>query len=150
MRSLFYGLLLIAGAESAALACTCISPGTPEETRPIARQAVQRAAAIVEVDVLSEYRDGGLGEHVRVRRLLWGEAPAEFRIQRREFASSASCDLLLTRGERRLLILYPVRRGRFAIQSLCDDFLLNEPGHLAVTLEEARRRGAPIPDGERG
>ena len=145
MRRLLTGLLLIVAAEGAALACSCIAPGTPEQSRPMAREAVRDAVAIVEADVLSEYRRGGLGEQVRVRRVLWGRAPREFRIERREFASSASCDLLLTRGQRKVLILYPAptrRRGgrRFTIQNLCSDFLLSDRGHLAVTLQEARRR----------
>lgn len=160
MRSFFYALLLIAAAESAALACSCIAPGPPESMRPMARQAVERAVAIVEADVLSEYRVGGPGERVRVRRILWGEAPPEFRIARGEFASSASCDLLLTRGDRKLLIVYPVRQGdglgrplgpgRFTIQDLCSDFLLSDRGYLQVTLEEARRRDEAASPGERG
>jgi hypothetical protein len=167
MRKLLSGLLLIAAAEGAALACSCIAPGSPEESRPFARQAVQRAVAIVEADVLSEYRPSGLGEQVRVRQVLWGEAPREFRIARREFASSASCDLLLTRGERKILILYSPEDsrlnfdgsqdardwdGQFAIQNLCSDFLLSDRGYLAVTLEEARRLrdDSPTIRGERG
>ena len=145
MRKLLSGLLLILAAESAALACSCIAPPGPEESRRFARDAVRHAVAIVEVDVLSEYRPGGLGEQVRLRRLLWGSAPRDFRIARGGFASSASCDLLLRRGRRKMLILYPPagdrRRGpHFAIQSLCSDFLLSERGYLAVTLQEARRR----------
>ena len=162
MRTFVYAVLLIAAAESAALACSYIAPGPPEEMRPMARQAVERAVAIVEADVLSEYRVGGPGERVRVRRVLWGDAPTEFQIARGEFASSASCDLLLTRGERKVLILYPAdggdglgRRlgpGRFTIQSLCSDFLLSDRGYLDITLEEARRlrrHGSHRP-GERG
>ena len=165
MRKLLTGLLLIAAAEGAALACSCIAPGTPEEDRSHAREAVQRASAIVEGEALSEYRPGGPGEKVSVRRVLWGEAPAEFRIARPEFASGASCDLLLAKGQRKLLILYdPADRlepaGRsgagpkprtYAIHSLCSDFLLGDPGHLRVTLEEARRRrDQPGHAGERG
>ena len=151
MRRLLLALSLFVALEAAALACSCIAPGTPEESRVHARQAVRRAVAIVEVEVLSEYRPGGEGELVRVRRLLWGEAPPELRLARREFASSASCDLLLTRGQRKLLILSPAPDGRFVMQSLCSDFLLSDRGYLDVTLEEARRRGASsAPPGERG
>ena len=160
MRKLLTGLLLILAAEGAALACSCIAPGTPEESREIAREIVRNAVAIVEVDVLSEYRVGGEGELVRVRNVLWGQAPREFRIARGEFASSSSCDLLLERGQRKHLILYPVGQGEFAerrsgrgdfeIHSLCSDFLLSDRGYLAVTLEEARRRNDAVAAGERG
>ena len=162
MHKLLLFLLLALAAEGVALACSCVRPGTPEESRPLARQVVLGAVAIVEAEALSEYRPGGLGEQVRVHRVLWGEAPREFRIARTAFDSGASCDLLLAPGERTLLILYPVgargdgmgRRlgpGQFRIQSLCADFLLSEPGHLQVLIEEARRRGnASPPRGERG
>ncbi len=145
MRKFLIGLALVAAAETAALACSCIAPGTPEESRSVARETLRGAVAIVEADVLSEYRPGGAGEQVRVRRLLWGRAPRDLRIERRDFASSASCDLLLSRGQRRFLILYPAENRRYAgrrfrIQSLCSDFLVSDRGFLAVTLEEARRR----------
>jgi hypothetical protein len=161
MRKFLAGLLLVVAAEGIALACSCIAPGAPEESRAYAREAVQRALAIVEADVLSEYRPGGPGERIRVRKVLWGEAPAEFRIARGPFASGASCDLLLGAGQRKMLILYDPAdaidrprtgepaKGTLSIQSLCSDFLVSEPGHLQITLEEARRRGAPV-EGERG
>ena len=126
--------------------------------RAFAREAVRNAVAIVEVDVLSEYSPGGDGELVRVVRTLWGEAPREVRLARSEFASSASCDLRLARGQRKLLILSRGQGGRFVMQNLCSDFLLGDGGYLDVTLDEARRRGeAPLrlakgasPRGRRG
>jgi hypothetical protein len=152
MRHLWLGLVAAAALETAALACSCIVPGTPEESRTFARDAVRNAVAIVDADVLSEYRPGGDGERVRVRSILWGEAPREFHIARREFASSASCDLLLARGQRKVLLITPASDGQFTIQSLCSDFLLGDGGYLAVTLEEARRRdgGVAPKAGERG
>jgi hypothetical protein len=145
MRLFPIGLALAMAAETAALACSCLPPGTPAQSRPLAREAVKRAVAIVDVQVLSDYSAGGAGERVRVRRTLWGKAPAEFRIERSDHASSASCDALLEKGQRKLLILYPARnprqRGRqFAMQSLCSDYLVSDRGFLQVTLEEARRR----------
>ena len=164
-RSFGLALLLVAAAESAALACSCLAPGTPQETHRRAREALRNAVAIVEADVLSEYRGGSEGERVRVVRTLWGEAPEEFRVARGEFASSAACDMLLAQGERRLLILYDpedilevsrsesyrARPGEFSIQSICSDYLVRD-GYLNVTLQEARRlrRGAGRPGGERG
>ena len=143
MRKLLLGILLVAAADGAALACSCIAPGTPEQSRGLARDAVRNAIAIVEVEVLSGYRPGSIGEEVRVRNVLWGRAPSSFGIERRAMPSSASCDLLLTTGQRKVLILYPAATGRhrrFVIQSTCADFLVNSRGHLAVTLQEARRR----------
>lgn len=142
MRHVLIGLALVAAAETAALACSCLAPATPAQSRPMAREAVREAVAIAEVQVLSGYRPGGAGERVRVRKLLWGKAPGAFRIERSGFASSASCDLLLVPGQRKRLILYPAadprQRGRaFRMQSLCSDYLL-DGRFLAVTLQEAR------------
>ena len=149
MRFFLAGLLLVAAAEGAALACSCIAPGTPEESRGFAREAVRNAVAIVEVDVLSEYSPGG-DELVRVVRTLWGEAPGEVRLARSEFAGGTSCDLRLARGQRKRLILSRGQDGRFVMQNLCSDFLLGDGGYLDVTLDEARRRGGAAPAGERG
>lgn len=145
MRNLLLGLSLILGLEAAALACSCMAPGSPEASRSMARQAMVNAVAVVEVDVLSEYRPGGPGELVRLRRTLFGDAPKTFRIQRGSFASGASCDLLLRKGERKVLILSEPGENRFTgkrfqIQSLCSDYLTSDRGYLAVTLQEARRR----------
>jgi hypothetical protein len=144
MRKFLIGMALLAAAETAALACSCIAPGTPGESRPLAREALKDAVAIVEGEALSEYRPGRAGERVRVRRVLWGKAPKEFAVERGAFDSSASCALLLERGKRKILILHPARSaaragGRFRIQSLCSDFLVSERGFLAMTLQEARR-----------
>ncbi len=111
----------------------------------MAREVVKNAVAIVEVDVLSEYRSGGRGERVRLRRTLFGRAPSSFAIQRGPHASDASCDLLLRKGQRKVLILSNPAGNRFTglrfhIQSLCSDYLTSDRGYLAVTLQEARRR----------
>ncbi len=147
MRHLLLGLALIASAEGAALACSCLAPGTREQSRAMAREAVAEASAIVEVEVLSEYdARSRRGEQVRVLRTLFGRAPATFGIERNHPPSSASCDLGLTRGERRVLILYPANArgarpcGSARIHGLCSDTLVNGPDFLAMTLEEARRR----------
>jgi hypothetical protein len=146
MRKLLLGLSLLLGLEAAALACSCMAPESPEASRGIAREVVRNAVAIVEVDVLSEYRPGpgGAGETVRLRRTLFGSAPKTFRIQRGPSASDASCDLLLRKGQRKVLILSGPAGNRFTgqrfqIQSLCSDYLTSNRGYLAVTLQEARR-----------
>ena len=147
MRHLLLGLALIASAEGTALACSCLAPGTPAESRAMAREAVAQASAIVEVEVISGYDErSGRGERVRVLRTLFGEAPANFEIARNHPPSSASCDIDLPQGQRRVLILYPPEAGgsrpcgRSRIQNLCSDYLVQSPDFLAMTLEEARRR----------
>jgi hypothetical protein len=145
MRKILLGLSLIIGLEAAALACSCGAPGSPEESRAEARQVAGNVVAIVEVDVLSQYRLGGPGELVRLRRTLFGKAPKSFRIHRGPFASDASCDLLLKKGQRKVLILSkpPGRRSAapsFQMQSLCSDYLTSDRGYLSVLLEEARLR----------
>ncbi len=111
----------------------------------MAREIARDVVAIVEVDVLSEYRPHGPGELVRLRRTLFGQAPRTFRIRRGPDASDASCDLLLRKGQRKVLILSkPAGNSftgrRYAIQSLCSDFLTSDRGYLRVLLQEARRR----------
>ncbi len=143
MRKLVVALSLLIGVEAAALACSCIAPGTPEQSRSLAREATRNAVAIVQVQALSEYRPGGPGELVRVHRTYVGKAPRTFRIERSDFASSASCDVLLTKGQRKVLILSrpekPTRgTATYRIQSLCSDYL-TEPMFLPITLQEARR-----------
>ena len=141
MGKLLIALMLVFGLEGQLLACSCVAPDAPEQSRPAAREAVKGAVAIVDVVALRDYGfASGRGERVRVLRTHFGRAPKQFEIARRASASSASCDLLLGRGQRKTLILYPASRGRFRIQSLCSDFLVGAPGHLAVTLQEARAR----------
>lgn len=141
MAKLLIGLLLLLGLEAGAWACSCVPTGPAEQSRQEAREALKGAVAIVEVDVLSEHQFGrASGERVRVRRTLFGRAPRQFEIARRPSASSASCDLLLAKGQRKTVILYPAGRARFRIQTLCSDYLVGAPSHLAITLQEARWR----------
>jgi len=145
MRKVLLGLSLILSLEAAAIACSCVAPGTPKASRAAAREVVRNAVAVVEVDVLSEYRRGGQGELVRLRRTLFGTAPKAFRIQRGPFESDSSCFLPLRKGQRKVLILSKptgnrIIGQRFQMQSLCSDYLTSDRGYLAVTLQEARRR----------
>jgi hypothetical protein len=144
VRFAFLALPLIALTGTAALACSCVAPGTREEARAHAREVLKRAVAVVEVDVLAGY-DQRLrrGEQVRVRRLLAGRAPKGFQVYRNGPPSSAACELGLNAGERRVLILYPPRTRSwfgtyYGVHGLCSDFLVHRP-YLTVTLQEARR-----------
>lgn len=132
---------------TAALACSCVAPSSPAQSREFARSAVEHAVAIVEIRVLSAYdARSQRGERVQVRRVLWGRAPNRFELERGPSPSSASCDLLFRAGERRYMILYPAERrtrggpARFRPHGLCTDHLVQAPGHRAILLEEARRR----------
>ncbi|HEX8258595.1 MAG TPA: hypothetical protein VF589_13265 [Allosphingosinicella sp.] len=136
MRTIVLGLMLLAGVEGAALACSCIPPGAPEQSRGFAREALQGVTAIVEAEAISDYRPGGPGEEVRVLRTLFGSAPPTIRLERSEHASSASCDLLLGKGERKVLMLTPAEGGTYRMQSLCSDYLTSER-YLPILLEEA-------------
>jgi hypothetical protein len=136
-------LLLI---ESAALACSCAEPADVAEARKFAREVVRGAAAVVEVDVLSNYDSKRrTGEEVRVRRVLAGRAPNVFRLHRPAPPSSAACHLELERGQRRVLVVYPAPSGwwggrEYRTHGLCSDSLTRNPRFLAVLVEEARRR----------
>jgi len=151
MRKLLLALALTAALESAALACSCIMPRTADDAR--ARESVRYAArdlvAIVEAEAITEYRWGRPGEQVRVRRTLFGKAPRTLRIERGPSASDASCDLLLTRGKRKVLMLRRGKGGTYQMQGLCSDFLTSEE-YLPMVIEEARRAsGMPRRGGER-
>ena len=133
--------LLMSGG-TAAVACSCMAPGTAGESRGTARAALEGASAIVEVEVLAGYEhQARTAEKVRVLRTLWGESPDILTLARGGFPSSASCDLLFETGERRLLILYPSGEAegpsRLQPHGLCTDFLVQSPEHLAVLLKEA-------------
>ena len=143
MRQLFAALALILGLEATAFACSCAAPRTNQEARAFARAVAPDIVAIIEGEALSEYRRGGSGELVQVRRTLFGKAPRTFRVERGPFASGASCDLLLAKGQRKILILArPEKRGwwrpRYRIQNLCSDLLTPER-YLPILIDEARR-----------
>jgi hypothetical protein len=127
MRKLLIALALTAGIESAALPCSCVVPSSLDDARvsSSAREAAQGLVAVVEAEAITGY-GGGAGEQVRVRRTLFGKAPRTLRIERRPSASSASCDLLLERGQRKVLMLRRGNGGTYRMQGLCDDFLTSE------------------------
>jgi hypothetical protein len=146
MRAIFLAPLLLLGMEAAALACSCAPADTPEQSRDEARQLLTGAVAIVEADILAGYdREQRRSEQVRVAKTLWGKAPRTFQIDRARMPNSAMCDIELAPGKKRVLILYPGRRGpagarRYMVQNLCADYLVSDPRYLPITLQEARRR----------
>jgi len=154
MRKLLLAIALTAGVEDAALACSCIAPSGPEEARADARQIAPNVVAIVEAVTMTPYRPGpdlewGVGEQVRVQRTLFGKAPRTLRLARGRMPSSASCDLMLDKGQRKVLILSRGRKGAYRMQGLCSDYLTSER-YLPILLDEARKsRGHPAKAGKR-
>ena len=148
MRRFFLPVLLLAAAETAAVACSCVMPPTDaSERRRLAREVAHEAVALVEVEVVSTYDTRtGRGERLTVRRTLAGRAPAAVELERRGLPSSAACDVEFRRGQRALLLLYPprqARRGglpRFRTSSSCTSYLLASPPFRAVLIEEMARR----------
>lgn len=145
MRHWALGLLLVALAETAALACSCVPPpSTRAEAVRAAQEVARRAVAVVEADVVAGYDEArSRGEQVRVRRVLAGRAPPVFRVHRRGRPNSASCGLELGPRQRVFLVLYPAvggAAGEFAIQSLCTDYYLRDPAFRSLLVTQVRRR----------
>jgi hypothetical protein len=103
--------------------------------------------------VLSFEESTGTGERMRVVQAHAGSAvPSEFRVARGEFPSSASCDLLIGKSQRDLVLLYaaagsPGAEPTYRISSLCTAHLLDKP---VFRDEVARLMAAPSGQGERG
>jgi len=141
-------------AETAAIACSCLNTDDPTELRTLAADAAKDAVAMVEVEtVLSFAQSNGAGDRMRVVQSMAGSpVPAEFRVARGDFPSSASCDLLFDTGQRDVVLLYPAPNSAAAgptyrISSLCTSHLLDK---TPFRDEVARLMTAPASLGERG
>ena len=146
MRRFLLPLLLLAAAETSALACSCIMPPTdPVERRAHAREVARGALALVEVELVTPY-DARLsrGERLRVRRIAAGRAPAVFEVERHHPPSSASCDVEFRRGARTWVVLYaPQMRGRairYRVSASCTGYMLAGAAFRADLVSEMRRR----------
>lgn len=152
-----YSLLAAAallGMEAAAIACSCINTDDPVELRRFAANAANEALAVVEVEALTAYEATQGGEQMRVVRTLAGTAPAQFRVERRGFPSSASCDIAYRVGDRDVVILYPASSANgslptYRTSGLCMDHLLDKPV-FRDTLIEAIGTPSEGRVGERG
>ena len=150
MRNALLAAAALIGAESAALACSCVATEDPAELETFAAEAAKNAVAVVEVEALTSFEQTGTGERMRVVRTLAGRAPAEFQVQRGPFPSSASCDVLYSPGQRDLVILYPASEPQVAgalyrVSGLCSDHMLDQPVFRDTLIRHIARR-----DGERG
>ena len=118
---------------TAALACSCLATDDPQELTTLAPEAAKNAIALVEVETILTYEDSkGAGDQMRVIRTLAGAAAPQFRVERRHFPSSASCDQLFERGQRAVVILYPSTAPStvepvYRISGLCTGVLLEKP-----------------------
>ena len=127
------GVTAILSVPTAALACSCLATDDPEQLRSFAADAAKDAVALVEVETLVSYQESnGAGDRMRVVHTLAGSAQPEFKVQRGEFPSGASCDLLFDRGQRAVVILYPAATPSdsepiYRISGLCTGVLMDEP-----------------------
>ena len=141
-------------AETAAVACSCIATDDPAQLREFAAEAAKDAVAMVEVETILTFEESkGAGDRMRVVQALAGSAvPAEFRVARGDFPSSASCDLLFEKGQRDVVLLYaapgsPGSDATYRISGLCTAHLLDQ----AVFRDEVTRLLTPASAlGERG
>jgi hypothetical protein len=121
----------------------------PVQLHEFAEDAAKDAIALVEIEAVQGYDPArGAGEEVRVVRTLAGSSLKRFRVERRPFASGASCDDLMQTGRRAVIILYPAREvtsqePTLRVSGLCTNLLLDKP----VFREAVVRR---IGVGERG
>lgn len=120
MRQAILAAVIALGAESTALACSCLPPLNAADERASADRIANGAVALVEVDVLSPYdRRRRRGELMRVRNVLAGRSTPTFRLSRLRAPDSAGmCDNIYQMGERTIVVLYPAmpqrrRRGNY-------------------------------------
>ena len=154
MRYWMLAAAALVAAETAAIACSCLSTDGPAELKALAPDAARDAVAMVEVETVLTFAESkGAGDRMRVVQRLAGVAvPAEFRVARGEFPSGASCDLLFDTGQRDVVLLYPApgspgAEPTYRISGLCTAHLLDKaPFRDEVARLMAARGGL----GERG
>ena len=146
MRHLLIAAAALIGVEAAALACSCIATDDPAELRRFAADAAENAIAVVEAEALTSYEATRTGETMQVTRIIAGNTPVRFTVQRHGFPSSASCDVLYKRGERAVMILYPATApaagpATFRISGLCTVHLLDKPVFLEALIKAVGTTG---------
>lgn len=109
MRRILIAMLMFAGAESAALACSCIARPTDEQVRlSIASDMAVGAVALAEVELERPYDAAtSRGERLRVTRTLAGEALSHVEVERDRAPSERACEHEFRAGERVPVLLYP-------------------------------------------
>ena len=148
----FVAVVLIAAAETAALACTCIAlPSDAAERRRLASDVAEGAVALVEVELDRPYDAAAArGERLRVVSTLAGGAPATVDVERDGPPNAAGCDLGFRRGERVIVMLYPPRaadagEARFRLADKCLTQLVGDAtfrAELIAAMAGREERGA--------
>ena len=145
----FFAAILIASAETAAIACTCIAlPTDAAERASLVRDVADGAVALVEVELERGYDAAqARGERLRVVTTLAGAAPASFEVERDGTPSSASCDVEFAAGRRTVVMLYPARAAAAAgaepklrLADSCLTQLVGDPGFRAELAAAIRAR----------
>ena len=141
-------------AERAAIACSCMDTDDPVELRKLATEVANDAVAMVEVETILTFEESkGAGDRMRVvRTLVGGNLPAEFRVARGQFPSSASCDLLFEKGQRDVVLLFasPAMASTeptYRLSGLCTAHMLDKK---VFRDEVARLMNERLGRGERG
>ena len=132
MNKLWIVGLAALAIEGVALACSCITTDDPTELQGLASDAARNALALVEVEAQTSYVETQSSERMLVHRVLAGQAPAGFQVERVRIPSSGSCDVEYQKGQRALVILYPSTQATSSLHvyrtsGLCTTLLLEKP-----------------------
>ena len=154
MKHWLIGAAALVGIEAVALACSCINTDDPAQLRRIAADAAKNAIAVVEAEALTSFEATRTGEQMRITRIIAGNAPVHFKLERQELPSSASCDVLYNVGDRAVMILYPATGSTagtalFRPSGLCTVHLLDKPIFLKAVIDAVGSVGRRT-RGERG
>lgn len=130
---------------TAAYACSCVDSEDPVELKQYAVDTAKSALAVVEAEALTAFdQKTAIGETMRVTRILAGDAPPTFRIERGPFPSGASCDVLYEKGEKALVILYAPSApadGTYRTSGLCTSLLLDKPAFRDELVRQLAGKG---------
>jgi hypothetical protein len=154
--------------EGAAQACSCLGPQGDAGKREWARNIVQGAIAVAEVELIADIDVAAMrGERYRVTRLYAGKAPTTFYLERHfrkgpsgliQWGPDTTCDDFPGAGERRVVVLYDPRpySGRtgcaamrkraagsppaaYEFGNTCQRLFIEQDGGLELIREEARK-----------
>ena len=133
------------GLPAAGYACSCVASEDPVELKQFAADTAKSAMALIEAEAVSAFdQKTGAGEIMRVTRVLAGDAPQTFRIERGPFPSSASCDVLYEKGQKTLVILYAPSApaaGVYRTSGLCTSLLLEKPAFRDELVRQLAGKG---------
>lgn len=157
MRKLLLALALALAFEGAAQACSCVAAQSEGQKREWARDMLNRAIAVVEVEPIEDGKATS-GERYRVTRVYAGKAPSTFRVDRS--GPESTCADFPGAGQRKVVFLYdprPYRAGTggaairararksppstYIFGGMCQRLFIDQAGVLHLIREEARKLG---------